>query len=89
MIKNALESQGKDPETIHIWISFWACEDDDVNDDDDDDDGPDQLNLVESNLLVNILNYIIRRLRNINWGCFLLFFFILFFFFMKKEKRQN
>lgn len=78
LIKNALESQGKDPETIHIWISFWTCEDDDVNDDDDDDDdnAPDQLNLVESNLLVNRLNYIIRRLRNINWGCFLLFFFI-------------
>ena len=28
MINHVIESQGKDPEMIHIWMSFWLAEDD-------------------------------------------------------------
>ena len=39
MINDALKSQGKDPEMIQIWMTFWLSEDDDgYNDDDEDDD---------------------------------------------------
>ena len=36
MINQVIESQGKDPEMIHIWMSFWLAEDDDGHNDDDD-----------------------------------------------------
>ena len=35
MINQVIESQGKDPEMIHIWMSFWLAEDDDGHNDDD------------------------------------------------------
>ena len=35
MINHVIESQGKDPEMIHIWMSFWLAEDDDGHNDDD------------------------------------------------------
>ena len=36
MINHVIESQGKDPEMIHISMSFWLAEDDDGHNDDDD-----------------------------------------------------
>ena len=35
MINEVISDQGKDPEKIHIWISFWPSEEDDFNNDDD------------------------------------------------------
>ena len=35
MINEVISDQGKDPEKIQIWISFWPSEEDDFNNDDD------------------------------------------------------
>ena len=43
MINQVIKSQGKDPEMIHIWMSFWLAEDDDGHNDDDDHSDDDEL----------------------------------------------
>ena len=53
MINQVIESQGKDPEMIHIWMSFWLAEDDDGHNDDDDDSDDDELNDVDQDIYVS------------------------------------
>ena len=57
MIKDILAHRGKNPEDVHIWISYWTSEDEEGNDknDDDNDDNRDAsvIDEIEDSSYVN------------------------------------